>query len=120
MMNGDVKKILTVAAFSALFIFIVAYALFRSSDLIFGVKIKNVEINGSPLVSGAKVTDEVLKVTGVAKNAVDLTLDGREISVDQSGNFDETVALLPGYNIISLKAVDKFGNTDEKDYQLMR
>ena len=117
-MKTDVKKILTIASFSVLFLFIVIYAIFRSSDLIFGVKIKNVEINGSALVSGATVPDNVLKVTGVAKNAVDLTLDGREISVDQAGNFSETIALLSGYNILTLRAVDKFGNTDEKDYKL--
>jgi hypothetical protein len=61
----------------------------------------------------------VLEITGVAKNAINLTLDGREISVDQQGDFDETIALLSGYNIISLKAVDKFGNIDEKNYKLM-
>jgi hypothetical protein len=119
MINADAKKILTIASFLALFLFILVYAVFRSSNLIFGVKIKNVDINGSPLQSGATVTNNVLKVTGVAQNAVDLTLDGREISVDQAGNFSETVALLSGYNIISLRAVDKFGKTDEKDYQLI-
>jgi hypothetical protein len=90
------------------------YAFFRSKDLILGVKIKNVNI-----VDGAKVTNNILNVTGVAKNAVDLTLDGREISVDQQGNFNETIALLPGYNIVDIKARDKFGHTDERNYKLI-
>ena len=30
------------------------------------------------------------------------------------GNFNETIALLPGYNIIRLRAQDKFGNVRRK------
>ncbi len=113
-MNTDAKKILKIVLLSVLLLFIVVYAFFTSKDLIFGVKITNVNI-----VDGSKVTDNVLKITGNAKNAVDLTLDGREISVDQKGNFNETIALSPGYNIVSIKAKDKFGKSDEKDYKLM-
>jgi hypothetical protein len=70
-------------------------------------------------VNGATVTSSIMEVTGTAKNAIFLSLDGREISIDQAGDFDETIALLPGYNIINLEARDKFGHTDEKNYQLI-
>ena len=96
------------------FILIIIYALFVSKDLIFGVKIKNVN-----LVDGATMTESVVKINGNAKNAIKLILDGREISVDQAGNFNETIALLPGYNIINIRAQDKFGYVDEKNYKLM-
>jgi len=99
---------------SAFLLFIIIYAFFRTKDLIFGVKIKEVNI-----VDGTKVTDNIMKITGNAKNAVNLTLNDRVISVDQKGNFDETIALLSGYNIISIKAQDEFGNNDEKNYKLM-
>ena len=68
---------------------------------------------------GAAIPSNTLEITGIAKNAIDLTLDGREISIDQVGNFEETIALLPGYNIINIKAQDKFGKVDEKNYQLI-
>ena len=113
-MNTNAKKIVKIAGFSIFFILILIYAFFRSKDLIFGVKIRNVNI-----VNGSTVTDNVLNIKGIARNAIFLSLDGREISVDQQGNFDETIALLPGYNIINIKAKDKFGDTDEKNYQLM-
>jgi hypothetical protein len=96
------------------FILIIFYAFFVSKDLIFGIKIKNVN-----LVDGVTVTDSVMKVTGNAKNAIKLILDGREISVDQQGNFNETIALLPGFNIINIKAQDKFGDMDEKNYKII-
>ncbi|MEK7081275.1 MAG: hypothetical protein AAB902_02720 [Patescibacteria group bacterium] len=113
-MNPNLKKIFKIAGLSAFFILIIAYAFFRSKDLIFGVKIKNVN-----LTDGATVTENIIKLTGNAKNAINLTLDGREISVDQQGNFNETIALLPGYNIINIKARDKFGYIDEKNYKLI-
>ncbi|MFH1200828.1 MAG: hypothetical protein V1484_00660 [bacterium] len=71
------------------------------------------------LTDGTTVTENIIKLTGIAKNAINLTLNGREISVDQSGNFSETIALLSGYNIIDIKAKDKFGYVDEKNYKLI-
>ena len=113
-MQTQAKKIVKIASVSIFFLLIIIYAFFRSRDLIFGVKIRNVNI-----VNNTTVTTSTLEVKGVARNAIFLSLDGREISVDQIGNFDETIALLPGYNIISIEARDKFGDVDEKNYQLM-
>ena len=113
-MNHNAKKILQIAGLVVFFLLIIIYAFFRSKDLILGVKISNVNI-----MDGAKVANNVLQVTGNAKNAVNLTLNGREISIDQEGNFNETIALLPGYNIINITAKDKFGYSDEKNYKIM-
>ena len=118
-MTSNIKKIVKIVGFSIFFLLIVVYAFFRSKDLIFGVKIRNVEINGLPAQTGATIPSNIVEITGVAKNAIDLTLDGREISIDQAGDFKETIALLPGYNIINIKAQDKFGKVDEKNYQLV-
>ena len=108
------KKILKIAGFSIFSLLIATYAIFGSYDLIFGVKIENVN-----LVDGAKVTDNITEVKGNAENAILLTLNGREISIDENGNFKETIALLLGYNIINIKAQDKFGYIDEKNYKLI-
>ncbi|HVU84004.1 MAG TPA: hypothetical protein VHC50_04140, partial [Puia sp.] len=71
------------------------------------------------LADGSTVTSQVLNITGNARNAIELTLNGREISIDQAGDFGESLALLPGYNIISIRARDKFGHVDEKNYKLI-
>ena len=113
-MNNNVKKIVKIGGLSIFFILIIIYAIIGSRDLIWGVKIRNVN-----LVNGATITENIIKLTGNAKNAINLTLNGREISVDQSGNFSETIALLSGYNIINIKAKDKFGYVDEKNYKLI-
>ena len=96
------------------FLLIVGYAFFRSQDLIFGVKIKNVNLS-----DGVKVANNILQVTGNAKNATNLSLNGREISINEAGDFNETVALLLGYNVINITAKDKFGYIDEKNYKII-
>jgi hypothetical protein len=108
------KKSIKITLLSVFFLFIVVYAFSRSHDLIFGVKIKNVNI-----VDGAKIAENILHITGNAKNAINLTLNGREITVDQKGNFNETIALLSGYNMVNIRALDKFEYSDEKNYQLI-
>lgn len=113
-MQNDAKKIVRITSIAAFFLFIIGFGLYQSYDLIFGVKIKNVN-----LTDGATYTTPAIDVTGTAKNAKLLTLNGREISVDKDGNFKETIALLPGYNIVSIKATDKFKNVDEKDFRLI-
>ena len=113
-MRSDTKKILQIAGLSIFFLLIIVYAFFRSHDLIFGVKIRNTNIT-----DGEKVTESILKITGNAKNAVNLTLNGREISIDENGDFNETIALLSGYNVINITAKDKFEYVDEKNYKIM-
>jgi hypothetical protein len=113
-MIHDNKKIFKIVSLSLFFLFIIVYTFFVSHDLIFGVKIKDVNI-----VDGSKVTENVLHITGNAKNSIKISLNGRIISIDQKGNFDETIALLLGYNIINIKAEDKFGYMDEKNYKLI-
>ena len=113
-MNTNAKKILQIVSLAIFFLFVVVYALFRSHNLIYGVQIKNINI-----IDGTKITSSVIKITGNAKNAINLILNGREISVNQEGNFSETIALLTGYNIVNITAKDKFGYVDEKNYKLM-
>lgn len=114
-MNTSAKKILKIGSVSLFFLLIVIFGFFRSKDLIFGVKIKNVNI-----IDGSKVDYSVMKITGNARNATFVALNDREISINQAGNFDESFALLLGYNIINIKARDKFGYTDEKNYQIIK
>ena len=113
-MRANAKKILQIVALSIFFIFIAIYAFWGSHNLIYGVKIKDVNI-----IDGRRVAESVMEITGNAKNAINLSLNGREISVDQEGNFKETIALLIGYNIINIKAKDKFGYVNEKNYKII-
>jgi len=118
-MQRDAKKILKIALVSIFFLLIVIFAFINSKDLIFGVKIKNVTIDNISAETVAKSTNNVIEIKGITKNAVKLTLNGREISIDKDGNFNENIALQNGYNIITIKAEDKFNNIYEKNYKLI-
>ena len=96
-----------------LFLIIILYSLFRTKDLIFGVKL---QING--VTDGASYGSPLLILDGRARNAVDFTLNGRGITINKDGYFRERLLLIPGYNIISFVARDKFGHEDKEDYQV--
>lgn len=113
-MNTDAKKILKISSLVFFLLFIAIFSFFKSKDLISGVKIRDVNIT-----DGMKAENNILNITGNARNAVNLELNDRAISIDQKGNFNETIALYSGYNVITLRAKDEFGNSDEKNYKLM-
>jgi hypothetical protein len=104
------KKTLQIGGLVVFFLFLIIYGIWGSHSLIFGVKIKNVDL---------KITENIMQFTGNAEKATSLILNGREISVNEAGDFDETLVLLSGYNIITLIAKDKFGYVDEKNYKLI-
>jgi len=58
-------------------------------------------------------------IVGVAARIKDITLDGRPITIDDKGNFSETILLLPGYNIETLSAHDQFGHATQKRLELV-
>ena len=58
-------------------------------------------------------------VSGNAKNANYISLNGREIFIDKDGSFKESIALIPGYSVITIDATDKFGNDKEKKFQMV-
>jgi hypothetical protein len=113
-MDFNLKRILKIFGISIFFLFLILYGFYRSKDLIFGVKIRDVN-----LTDGATYTESRKNIVGVAKNAVKLTLNGRDISIDQKGNWNEDIVFLLGYNVINIRAEDKFGHIDEKNYKII-
>ena len=96
-----------------LFLIILSYTYYKTRDLLRGVV-----LNIGGVTNGESFTEPLVKIEGSAKNATILSINDREISVDKDANFQESLLLLPGYNILTIKAQDKFGKKAEKDYQL--
>ena len=65
------------------------------------------------------VSESFLNVIGRVKNSKIITLDDRPIVIDQNGNFSEKILLAYGYNVIVLKAEDRFGKKTERDLQII-
>ena len=58
-------------------------------------------------------------IKGTAPKATYLSLNGREIFIDKSGNFSESIVVLPGFSVVTLNARDKFGKTAEKKFEVV-
>jgi hypothetical protein len=92
--------------------FIGSYSVFQARKIMSGPKISI----ASPH-NGATVQDSLIYVAGVAKNIKEISVNDRPIFIDENGNFQEKLLLSPGYNIIKLKAKDKFGKEVQKEIQ---
>jgi len=89
---------------------VVYYAHFQSRELVLGPRISF----ESP-ESGGVVSESVVTITGSAERIAFIRLNGRQIFTDESGVFKEKLPLLPGHNIMELRATDRFGRiTTEK------
>ena len=78
-------------------------------------------IHGVEIVASINHDDSssLIEVKGNAKNAIYLSLNGREIFIDKDGSFTEAVSLLPGLSVVTLDAQDKFGKTSKKKFEVI-
>ncbi len=86
-----------------LLIMVVVYIIFNSRILIAGPKI----IVNTPS-NGASFENKTIKIEGLAQNTSFISINDRPITIDEENQFSETLLLIPGYNIITIRAKDKF------------
>jgi hypothetical protein len=113
--NSEKKRLLIKFWVGLFFFFIMIFALSNTRLLSRGVYLS---ING--IEDGMIYTQSVLNVVGNAKRSAHLTVNGREVTINQSGEFSDTLVLLPGYNIIRISAEDKFGKKTEQIFEVIR
>ena len=85
-----------------IFLFAV-YGLIKAENFLLGPKIA-INTPGD----GQVFTASDIEINGQANNISLLYLNGRQIFTDKDGNFKEIILLARGYNIVELKAKDKF------------
>lgn len=93
---------------------IAGYAYLKTKDYIAGPQITIT----SPL-NGSTVSNPLIEVVGAAKNISFISLNDRPIFTDDKGNFKEKLLLYPGYNIMSVKAEDRYKRSTEKTIELI-
>jgi hypothetical protein len=69
--------------------------------------------------NGAVVSESLISIDGRGENTKEITLNDRKIVVDEMGNFSEKILLSYGYNVLELKAEDRFGKKIEQKLQLV-
>lgn len=108
--NKSLKFWIITSTLALLFIVICVFTFINTKDIFLGVKI-DAQIKDSESQSFSKIS-------GVAKHATKLVLNGREISIDKDGNFTEALALPDGYSIITIEANDAFGGNATKSLEV--
>lgn len=100
----------------------VSFILLFGTIFVFGYKKMCFVWNGVELQVAMEKQENssLIKISGKAERAVKLELNGREIFIDKQGNFSEYVSPLPGFSIIKINAVDKFGKKIEKKFEIVR
>ncbi len=88
-----------------------------------GYNIKD-RVFGSPLAvttvsDGTTLSTPFLSVTGIAKHARELLINGRSVAIDRTGRFEDQVLLSPGYNIVEVAQRDQFGKSRVKTYHVV-
>ncbi len=114
-MNRNPKKIITNTAIFGFFFFIVIYGVYKTRLISTGV-----DLTVSGIENGQIYDEGTLEITGNAKRARHILISGREITINQNGDFTDFLILSPGYNIITISAEDRFGKITEEVFEVVR
>lgn len=88
----------------ALLCLFLAYVMFQSRYIIFGPMISILSHE-----DGFVSATPALTLSGRAQNVAWLSLNGRQIFIDEDGRWEESLLLASGLSIMSLEARDRFG-----------
>jgi hypothetical protein len=91
------------------------YIYFQTQNLLAGAKL-TIE---TPPRNGLTFTDTLITISGTAKNIAFISLNDRQIFVDETGRFEELSLLATGYNIITIAAKDRFGRVTKKTLEMV-
>ena len=95
------KKLLV----SILAILILAYGFWQARDFLRGPRV----VLEAP-AEGQVFEQSLISIKGQAFDVSKFSLNGRAIFIDENGNFDEKIILVPGINYIEIFSEDKFGH----------
>jgi hypothetical protein len=95
-------------------IIVIGYTIFNFRIFVAGPQI----VFKSP-TNGSAQEKSLVEIEGLAKNISHITLNDRQIFINQSGEFNETVLLYPGYNVFTVKARDKFNRETENKLEIV-
>lgn len=105
----NTRKKIEIGIFLFIFIIAVLYGIFRAIPLLSG---PSIEIY-SPK-NGGNVASTTFEISGRVMRAKEITLQGKPISINTEGYFNERLVGSLPYTIIVLIATDRYGRREEK------
>jgi hypothetical protein len=113
-MAEDGKAIIRIVVIALFALLIACYALFQARNLILGP-----QVSITAPAPGETIDSPLVTITGTAKNITYISLNDRQIFVDEKGDFSESLLASPGYNTWELEAKDKFGRIVSKKVEVV-
>ncbi len=89
--------------FLAFIILLFVYGYFEAQNLLLGPQI-NLGTQES-----ITVDEELIEISGIVRNVIEITLSGRSVLISDEGVFSEELLLSEGLNEFVFEAKDKFG-----------
>ncbi len=114
MSRRETKFYLKAILISLFLIILFGYSIFEIWNYATGPKL----ILSSP-INGSVVSESLISINGIGKNTKEITLNNRAITIDEAGNFEEKILLSYGYNILEIKAEDRFGKQTGQKLQIV-
>lgn len=106
-MTPKVRRVVGAGFLSAFFLASLLYGLYSARALVAGPRIYLLTPRDGDVVSEALVP-----VEGRAEHISRIALNGRTIFLDDGGVFKEKLLLAYGYNILTIRAYDRFGREE--------
>ena len=63
---------------------------------------------------GEIIKTETFYVDGNVKNVKNISINGKDITIDEKGNFKEEIVAKSPYTLVVIEAIDKYGKTKEQ------
>ena len=89
------------------------YIVFKLQNLVTGPEI-TID-NPKP----GRAADNLITVTGTAERAEELKINGNMVFMNETDEFSVPLLLMPGYNIITVQATDRFGKETTKQIEVV-
>lgn len=113
-MNNKARLILKVGSVALLVFGFFAYGLYKSKSFIAGPEL----VVKNP-TTGSALPQPATEVAGKVSNVAAVFLNGNQIYTNDKGEFKENLLLAKGYNIIEVRANDKFGRIVKETREIM-
>lgn len=110
MKNLSTKKVIV----SSILALVLGLVFYNTKDLVLGSP-----LFVSSLKDGSLIKDSYLPISGKAKHAASLHINGRPINISKDGSFSDSALLSPGYNIVEISSKDRFGKEKKKVLHLV-
>lgn len=109
MTRTSLLRLLKIGAGALLILIVAGYSIWRSFDYARGPRITIADP-----ADWSTVQASTTAIRGIVERAHIVTMNGKPVSIDEAGNFNEIIIVFPGTNIVTFTAKDQFGRMVEK------